>query len=64
LNGTGLTSALFGEGSPVTLVSGQSYYFRCQAVDLLGNLEPYPSGNGDLSLTVGDEYVFLPLVRK
>lgn len=38
---TTLSNALF-RGDP-----GHSYYFRCRAMDQVGNWEDYPSGNGD-----------------
>ncbi len=47
-------------GTPATSASfhgelGHTYYFRCRARDRLGNLEPYPAGDGD-TLTHTPQY--------
>jgi hypothetical protein len=41
LSNTGSASAAF-EGQ-----AGHTYYFRCRARDFVGNVEPYPEGEGD-----------------
>ncbi len=46
LTRTTATSALF------TGQSGHTYYFRARARDNVGNLEPYPPGDGDTATTV------------
>lgn len=60
------TSASFGDGTPVTLVPGQTYYFRVQATDALGNQEAYPAGDGNTWFFYSDQYQFQysPLMRK
>ena len=43
LLGTTSTSETFGPASPVSLVRGETYYFRVRAHDFAGNVEAYPS---------------------
>lgn len=63
LSGTSAISAVFGPGSPVVVVRGQTYYFRVRARDYAGNLETYPGGNGDTETFVALT-VYLPLSMK
>lgn len=44
--GVTITSDTF-VGSP-----GHTYYFRSSATDVAGNVEPYPAGDGDTSITI------------
>lgn len=45
---------------------GHTYYFRSRATDLAGNVEAYPSGDGDTFTTVVElhHHIFLPLILK
>ncbi|MCK4900285.1 MAG: fibronectin type III domain-containing protein, partial [Anaerolineales bacterium] len=62
LLGTTSTSETFGPASPVSLVRGETYYFRVRAHDFAGNVEAYPS-SPDTSTYVEDVVeLFLPIV--
>jgi peptidyl-Asp metalloendopeptidase len=63
-NSTTQTSAFFGLGSPVSLSLGETYYFRVQGTDTLGNQEAYPSGDGDNWFTPGDQFLYAPLMAR
>lgn len=52
--GTTATEATFGPLSPVSLSSGETYYFRSRARDQASNQETYPSGDGDAWTTIAD----------
>jgi hypothetical protein len=52
--------AYFGLTDPVTLVPGETYYFRVRAIDFLGNEEEYPTGDGD-TFVQWQQYCFLHL---
>lgn len=40
---TVLTSDVFGPSAPTTVYEDSTYYFRCRAYDLPGNVEPWPT---------------------
>ena len=64
LVGTTSTSAVFGPVNPVHLTDGTTYYFRCRAVDVAGNQEEYPGGDGDAWTTVHLYRTFVPVVLR
>jgi hypothetical protein len=64
LPGTAAMSAAFGPSDPLSLQSGQTFYFRCRARDHAANLGAYPGGDGDTWTTVNFHSIFLPLVRR
>jgi hypothetical protein len=43
---------------------GHTYYFRCRATDLVGNVEVWPNDDGDTYTYIKGYPVFLPMVRK
>jgi len=59
---TPAVSALFGPASPVTLIPGQTYYFRVRARDRAGNNEPYHAGAD--THTFIQFMLYMPMVRK
>ncbi len=63
LTGTTTTSDMFGPSSPVTVVQGQTYYFRVRARDNAGNLEAYPGGDGDTETFISFG-LYLPLIMR
>ena len=58
LVGTTKTSTTF------TGQAGHTYYFRCRAYDLAGNVEGWPNDDGDTYTCVERHQIFLPLVLR
>ncbi|MFQ5399542.1 MAG: hypothetical protein ACE5E7_08080 [Anaerolineae bacterium] len=63
LTGTSATSATFGPTSPITATPGETIYFRSRATDQAGNVEGYPTGNGDAWTTISN-CVYLPIISR
>jgi len=63
LTGTSATSATFGPTSPITATPGETIYFRSRATDQAGNVESYPTGNGDTWTTISN-CVYLPIISR
>ena len=61
LSQTNLDTATFGNGSPVDLISGQTYYFRVRTSDQAGNLEEFADGDGDGWFTADNFLIYLPI---
>ena len=62
LLGTTSTSETFGPASPVSLVRGETYYFRVRAHDFAGNVEAYPSSPDTSTYVEEVVELFLPIV--
>jgi len=60
---TSRTSAVFGPTIPVIVTPGVTYYFRVRAIDNVGNLENYPTGDGD-TWTTAAYCTYMPLTVK
>ena len=54
----------FGLADPISLVNGQTYYFRCRSRDNVGNLGTYQGGSGDTWTTIILHLLFLPVVLR
>ncbi|HEY89310.1 MAG TPA: hypothetical protein G4N98_06200, partial [Thermoflexia bacterium] len=58
LVGTTKTSTTF------TGQAGHTYYFRCRAYDLAGNVEGWPNDDGDTYTCVKGSQIFLPVILR
>ena len=52
LTQTVLTRYPFGPTAPITVTSGETYYFQARATDYAGSQEAYPGGDGDAHFCV------------
>lgn len=64
LLGASFTSESFGPASPVSLVRGETYYFRVRARDVAGNIESYPTTPDSSTYLEQAVELFLPLLMR
>jgi hypothetical protein len=65
LSGVTGSSSVFGSSAPVVVSPGETYYFRVRAHDAAGNVEAYPSGNGDSQTFVLEvSMLYMPYIQR